>query len=93
MSSWWNKNKRYVKAYVLYVLIIFMLQLVVKFLHVHMYVTRLFHSFGITQKAGFNITLLFLWIVFVWLGFIVFRAVSKKFIVSESKRNNETQNQ
>ena len=93
MSSWWNINGKYVRAYALYVLIMWLFQLIAMFLHVNMHLTKLFQCFGISQQAGLTITLLFIWVVFVWLGFIVFRAASKKFITSASKPNNETQNQ
>jgi hypothetical protein len=93
MNEWWNNNKQYVKAYAVYVAILWVFQMVVTILQVYTHLTKILQSFGLSQQAGLTIAVLFFWVIFVWLGFIIFRATLKKFITSASKSNNETQNQ
>lgn len=81
ISEWWQDNAKYVKAWTSYMLLVFACQTVVGILNLRSAVAAPLRALGFAESAALWISAIFFSLVFAVLGFFVFRAAVRKFIV------------
>lgn len=80
MSDWWILNGKYVRAYALYLLIMWLCQLTVKHPLIYTSLAKPLIWIGLPPRVALSMVVLAIGFLIVWVGFVAFRAMARRFI-------------
>ena len=81
MSNWWNRNASFVKAYTGYVVMLLALRALAGILRLHNWVVAPIRALGLSKETAFWTSAVFAWILFLVVGFYIFRNQVRKFVL------------
>ncbi len=80
MTDWWIHNAKYVKAYAACIVMLIAFRVVVGFLHLNTLIAKPMKALGVSDSVAPWISAVIFGILFIAVGFYIFRNAVRKFI-------------